>query len=115
MNEHLCIQAGELEHCVGFIDGTKIQIERPGGAYVTQRACYCGHKRMHCLMYQTITTPDRFIFHLYGPVEGRQPDAYLYRQSGIDDDLRVRLCINNEQHYIYGDKAYVLRPWMETA
>ena len=51
-----------LDNCVGFIDCSKIQMSRPGGDGEAQRACYSGHKRMHCLVYQTITTPDGLIF-----------------------------------------------------
>eukprot|EP00171_Calliarthron_tuberculosum_P021988 IDg21988t1 len=112
-----CIKAvgGKLDRCVGFMDGTKIQMVRPGGASTLQRSCYTGHKRFHCLVYQTITTPDGLILHLYGLVEGRQPDAYLYRQSGIDEDLRHHLVVDGKQYYLYADKAYVLRSWMHTA
>lgn len=69
-----------MTNCVGFIDGTKIRIARPS-EYMHQRYVYSGHKRIHCLSYETITTPDGLIFHLYGSIEGRHPDAYLYRCS----------------------------------
>eukprot|EP00171_Calliarthron_tuberculosum_P001540 IDg1540t1 len=85
------------------------------GASTLQRSCYSGHKRFHRLVYQTITTPDGLILHLYGSMEGRQPDAYLYRQSGIDEDLRHHYVVNGKQYYLYAEKAYVLRPWMQTA
>lgn len=65
-----CIYSGEtfpLPHCLGFIDCPKIQICRPFGLGSPQRNCYSVHKRMHCLVYQTLTTPDGLIFHLYGP------------------------------------------------
>eukprot|EP00171_Calliarthron_tuberculosum_P004173 IDg4173t1 len=86
---------GTLDRCVGFIDGTKIKITRPSGTAMIQRAVYSGHKRMHCLTYQSISTPDGLIFHLFGPVEV--------------------LLIDQEQYYIYGDQAYVVRPWLQTA
>eukprot|EP00171_Calliarthron_tuberculosum_P022181 IDg22181t1 len=45
----------------------------------------------------------------------RQPDAYLYRKSQLEAALRDNLVYEGEQHYIYGDSAYVLRPWLQTA
>jgi len=106
---------GALNSCVGFIDGTKIKMARPSGPAMHQRAVYSGHKRFHCLTYQTISTPDGLIFHLFGPIEGRRADAYLYHASDIDDILRVNLNIGNIQYYIYGDQAYAIRPWLQVA
>ena len=99
-----------LDSCVGFIDGTKIKICRPGGASSLQRACYSGHKRMHSLVYQTITTPDGLIFSLYGPQEGRRHDLTLFRQSNIELAREEALVIDGRQFYIFGDAAYMLRP-----
>lgn len=110
-----CIQrrGGSLPNCFGFMDGTKIEIARPGGDGANQRSCYSGHKRFHCLTYQTITTPDGLIFHLFGPVEGRKPDAYMYSESGMDDMLRENTTIEGTQYYLYADKAYTIRSWMQ--
>lgn len=102
-----------LPNCVGFIDGTKIFIARPGGSGLNQRACYSGHKRAHCLVYLTVSTPDGLVLYLYGPEVGRRHDMTLYRQSGVDDQLRETLLIDAQQFYIYGDPAFVLRPWMQ--
>ena len=104
-----------LDSCVGFIDCTKIQMSRPGGHSSLQRSCYSGHKRFHCLMYQTVTTPDGLIFHLYGPEVGRRHDLTLLRESGLQDRLRICLKINDRQFYIYGGAAYMLRPWLQVA
>ena len=104
-----------LDSCVGFIDCTKINISRPGGSGANQRSCYSGHKRFHCLIYQTITTPDGLIFSLYGPQVGRRHDLTLLRESGIEQKLESCLLLSDRQFYIYGDAAYVLRPWLQTA
>lgn len=104
---------GTLTHCVGFIDGTKIKISRPGGPTTNQRSVYSGHKRMHCLSFQTISTPDGLIFHVFGPIEGRQPDAYLYLKSNLEQYLQQYLNNEGVQYYIYGDQAYHMRPWMQ--
>ena len=97
---------GVLDTCVGFMDGTKIHIARPVVMSTLQRACYSGHKRYHFLVYQTITTPDGLVFHMYGPIEGRQPDAYLYHASNIDRELSTHLHIDVHQYNLYADKAY---------
>lgn len=103
---------GPLDRCVGFLDCTKVRISRPGGPNVNQRSCYSGHKRMHCLIYQTLTTPDGLIFALHGPVEGRRHDLTLLRQSGWEGQLSDILQVNGDQFYVYADSAYMLRPYM---
>ena len=37
----------------------------------------------------------------------------LYRRSGMDQVLEHSLLIQGEQHYLYGDPAYELRPWLQ--
>lgn len=70
-----------LDNFVAFIDCTKIRMCRPGGHESLQRSVNSGHKRMHCLVYQTLSTPDGLIFPLYGPVEGRRNDLTLLQNS----------------------------------
>ena len=50
-----------LPNCWGFIDGTVRPICRSGEM---QRTLYNGHKRIHALKFQSITTPN---IHLYMP------------------------------------------------
>lgn len=102
-----------FDRCVGFIDGTALFIPRPGGGL--QQACYSGHKRRHAIKFQSVLTPDGLIFHLYGPVEGRRHDMTLYHESGLDAILANELVIDGVQFHIYGDAAYFLRPWLQTA
>ena len=78
-------------------------------------SCYFGHKRMHCLVYQTITTPDGLILHMYGPEEGRRHDLTHLRNCGTENISQDCLVVGNRQYSIYGDAAYVLRPWLQTA
>ena len=54
-----------LNNCFGFIDGTVRPISRPGQ---NQRIVYNGHKRVHCLKFQSIALPNGLIGNLYGPV-----------------------------------------------
>lgn len=107
-------QAGAaLDRCVSFIDGTAIAVARPGGGL--QSACYSGHKRRHVLKFQNVLTPDGLFFYLFGPVEGRRHDMTLYYESGLEDTLATELMVEGEQFYLYGDAAYMTRPWLQTA
>lgn len=101
-----------LEKYVGFIDGTKIRITRPGGHGWLKRAAYSGYKRMNCLVYQSMSTPDRPIVSLGGPVEGRRHDMTLFQRSNWEEVMEQYFLIDRVQFLIYGDYAYLVRPWM---
>ena len=101
-----------LHKCVGFIDCTKIRMQRPGGHGTLQRSCFSGHKRFHCLFYQTLSTPDGLMFALYGPVVGRRHYLTLFHESGWEELFSNCLNVNGIQYYVFGDNAYLLRPWM---
>jgi DDE superfamily endonuclease len=77
---------------VGFIDGTKIEIARPPD--VMRRATYSGHKRVNCLKYQLISTPDGHELHYAGPVEGRRHDMAVFSESGIEEGVAASLHID---------------------
>jgi nuclease HARBI1 len=103
-------KSGALQNCVGFIDGTKIQIARPPGTM--QRATYSGHKRFNCLKFQVISAPDGLALRFAGPVEGRRHDMAIFSESNIEDDLAAHLSIDGRQYCIYGDSAFVLREYL---
>jgi DDE superfamily endonuclease len=92
------------QKCVGFIDGTLVEIARLSG--LMQRATYSGHKRKPVLKWQVVTTPDGMLFHVFGPFEGRRHDMHLYAESGLDDVLAERLLIEGAQYHLYGDSGY---------
>ena len=87
-------------------------VSRPGGGL--QRASYSGHKRKHALKFHNVLTPDGLFFHLFGPVEGRRHDMTLYHESAMDATLAKALIVGGEQYYLYGDVAYMMRPWLQT-
>lgn len=101
-----------LDRCVGFIDCTKIKMCRPGGHPSFQYAVYSGHKRIPSLIYRSTSTPKGIMFTLLGPDAGNRLDLTLYYNIGWGEILENALFINGIQYYIYGDKRYVLRPWM---
>jgi nuclease HARBI1 len=67
-----------LDNSVGFIDGTAVEIARPGG--LVQRTTYSGHKCRNCVKFQAVSAPDGLIIHEFGSVEGSRHDMSLYRE-----------------------------------
>ena len=80
-----------LENCVGFIDCTKVRMARPDAQNENQRTRYSSHKRFHCLIYQTRTTPDGLIFALHGGIEGIRHDLSVSRKSDFNSQLESSL------------------------
>jgi hypothetical protein len=66
---------------VAIIDGTLKKVARPGH---NQRILFNGWKRIHCLKYHLLVTPDGIIIHAFGPVEGRRHDATLLKEKWVD-------------------------------
>jgi nuclease HARBI1 len=75
---------------------------------------YNGHKRCRGLKFQSVSTPDGLIFHLFGPEEGRRHDSTLYRKSNMNALLSQSLLVNNRQLCLLVDSAYSLHPWLQT-
>ncbi|KAH9124894.1 hypothetical protein AeMF1_004412 [Aphanomyces euteiches] len=93
-------------NCVAFVDGTVRPIARP--VYFQQEA-YNGHKRVHSIKFQSLTIAHGLIISMFGPIEGRRHDVALLRESNLGSNWRAAV---PEGHYIYGDPAYPLRPWL---
>lgn len=68
-----------------FIDCTDIEISISGDPGFKQGDLYSVHKLFHCLICQTVTTPDGLILHMFGPKASRRHDLKLFRQSGMDN------------------------------
>ena len=97
-----------LNDCWGFIDGTVRPICRPGE---NQRLVFNGHKRIHGIKFQSVSTPNGMIANLYGPMEGKRHDAGMLRESGLMDQLEQYMTMADGTIYsLYGDPAYPLRP-----
>lgn len=75
-----------------------------------QRACYRGHKRRRVITIQSVLTLVGLIFHLYGPVEGRQHYMTLDHESNLDKALAEALLIDKERYQMYGYEANFIRP-----
>ena len=48
-----------------------------------QKILCSGHKRVHCLNYQAVTTPDGLAAHFWGPLEGARHDITLLQLSKL--------------------------------
>ncbi|KAJ8915566.1 hypothetical protein NQ315_012451 [Exocentrus adspersus] len=96
-----------LQNCWGFIDGTARPICRPSH---NQEQYFSGHKRQHCIKYQSIICPDGIIVSLLGAYVGRRHDAGIFAESQIYTQLQASASFDNDnQNVIYGDPAYPIR------
>lgn len=95
-----------MNNCWAFIDGTVRPICRP---IINQRQYYSGHKKVHCVKYQSLICPDGIIISLKGAYPGFRHDAGIFRESGLYNELEQHTRFVNQTFVIYGDKAYSLR------
>ncbi|XP_070578741.1 uncharacterized protein [Ptychodera flava] len=95
-----------LDNCWGFIDGTTRSISRP---HTGQRIVFSGHKRTHCLKFQSVQAPNGLIAHMFGPIEGSRHDAYMLSESQLLPKLE-QVQNGGQVMCVYGDPAYPLRP-----
>ncbi|OWY94691.1 hypothetical protein PHMEG_00035506 [Phytophthora megakarya] len=79
-------------------------VEEKSGGIMSGRVLYSGHKRKHCIKFQTVVTPDGLIAHSFGPVEGRRHDLTVLRASKLEDEIRTDGRFVG--FVIYGDAAY---------
>lgn len=94
----------------GFIDGTIRGIARPT---YHQRTCYNGWKRKHCLKYHGIVTPDGLISHLFGPIDRRRNDAFLWQKSNLPNILEQNAHTpDGTPLQVYGDPAYSINSFI---
>ena len=96
-----------LDNVWGLIDGTA----RPSCIpKVNHRRLYNGHKQLHTLKYQSVTTPSGIIANLFGPVEGKRHDCAVLEMSGLLQTLqRYSHGPNGELLCIFGDLVFPLR------
>ncbi|ETV78987.1 hypothetical protein H257_07775 [Aphanomyces astaci] len=106
-----------LSNVWAFPDGTKIETCRisasssgAGGLNVQKRIYSC-HKRMHCLNFQGLTTPDGLRIHFFGPLEGSRHDVPLLRVSQLQEYFEANSDIF-DGYFIYGDPAYPIYKWI---
>jgi hypothetical protein len=102
----LRLNGAPLDLIAAIIDGTLRENARP---VRNQRILYNGWKRMHCLKYHAVLTPDGIVIHIYGPVEGRRHDETVFQQSGLTAILDKHFWTpDGRALFIYGDPAYTV-------
>jgi hypothetical protein len=85
-----------------LIDVKKHQIIKPT---MKQRVMYSGHKRIHCIKYQTLEVPNGLILHCTVGDDGHRGDGFVLRKSGLIPFLH-RHSIVFGLYRILGDSAY---------
>lgn len=98
-------KAAPLEQCWGFIDGTPRPMARPSR---NQHIMFNGHKRVHCIKFQSVQAPNGLIANMFGPIEGKRHDAFMLGVSGLAEKLRRFQRPNGKPYIICDDPAYGL-------
>ena len=96
-------EGAPLDKCWGFIGGTACLVARP---VKNQKVMYSGRKRFHCLKFQSVTTPNGLIGHMFGPIVGRRHDTFMLSVSGLQQKLANITKHDGSQCVIYGDPVY---------
>lgn len=64
----------------GFLDATIRRTRRPS---YFQRRMYTMYRRLHCLKYQSVVTPDGYIAVLHGPFPGAHHDSRILGETEL--------------------------------
>lgn len=89
-----------LDTCFAFLDGTAWQVSRPSRL---QREVYSGHKRYHCIKFQSVQLPNGIIADLSGPWPGCRHDQFLLHASQLEQRLSHPAF---DGYVLYGDEGY---------
>lgn len=65
---------------------------------------YNGHMRPHAEKYQSVTTLDGMIVHMFDPTEVRAHDLNLLEDSGPEETISRDQCFR--EYLLYGVPAY---------
>ncbi|KIJ52216.1 hypothetical protein M422DRAFT_157181, partial [Sphaerobolus stellatus SS14] len=68
----------------GLIDGT---LQKDARLVHNQHLLYNGWKHIHCLKYHAALSPDGLVIRVFGPINGRQHDKSVFKESGLADLL----------------------------
>jgi hypothetical protein len=70
-----------------------------------------GHKKVHSLKFQILTTPDGLILSIIGPFEGCRHDSRMLRESNLLVLLR-QFCHDGAgaHYYAFADLGYFITP-----
>ena len=88
----------------GFIDGSVRPCCKPK---VKQRILYNGHKRLHVIKYQSVTTPSGMIANLFGLVEGKRHDCAILACQDFYKYYKGFLMFLKEKHYAFSEILHI--------
>lgn len=94
-----------LQNCIGFLDGTVLDIARPN-SNAEENVASNGHKRKQALKYQTLSASDGLILHTHGALVESRHDSALHVQCGMNRKLKTELHIDDVQLCVHGDRGY---------
>jgi hypothetical protein len=101
-----------LPFVAALIDGTLQKNARP---VKNQRIVYNGWKRIHCLKYHILLSPDGLIIHVYGSVDGRRHDETVFKESGLQELLEKHFWTpQGDPLFVFGDSGYTIGPHLIT-
>ncbi|POM69602.1 Uncharacterized protein PHPALM_14100 [Phytophthora palmivora] len=72
-----------------------------------QKQAFSGHKKLHCIKFQSVTMANGLIVSFFGPYEGRRHDSYM-----LNDSDMMELMTRYLGSALYGDQGYPLRSWL---
>ena len=85
---------------------------RPGQ---NQRLLYNGHRRYHCIKFQSVVVANDLIRNFLDPVKGKRHGSGMLADPGLLNQLQQHSFDNGGRPlYIYGDPAYPLRVHLQT-
>ena len=97
----------KVSNIVGFLDGTGLEIDRPGNG--VQNPFWNGYMHGHFLIFQGISFPDGMVV-IEGTFPGYQPDTMVWRDSQMREDLEAimaqRFAHGRPRFKVYADKIY---------
>ena len=92
-------------NCVGFIDGTVHEIQRPRDN-TAQRTVFDGHHRYHCLATQVICDSRRNIRYIQTGFDGHMNDAGMFLDMPSIGYTPNHLLQLPNECYLLADKGY---------
>ena len=82
---------------------------------VQQSLLYNGHKRHHCIKFQSVVAPNGLIANLFGPVERKRHASGMLADSGLLNKLQQHsFDTGGRPLCIYRDPAYPLRVHLQS-
>jgi DDE superfamily endonuclease len=99
---HLATQISELPGCIGFIDGTLVQIRRPHGNPMHAN-WFNGRKKMYCLNNTVVVDHNGLFIYVDTRYPGKFHDANILRHSNLYREWRDYFTHNDDYfEYVFG-------------